>query len=113
MRREMATVLFVATAVAACASIERTASVRHSGWEMPFGNGSAAAYADVDEAGRPASILYADDHFGLSRLTYSGGAGAYADQAGAIVTRWQSQWERPELWLFDFHHHLFAGDAGE
>ena len=73
----------------------------------------ATARMMADPAGQPASILYADDYFGLSRLTYSGGAGAYADQAGAIVTRWQSQWERPELWLFDFHHHLFAGDAGE
>jgi uncharacterized iron-regulated membrane protein len=40
-------------------------------------------------------------------------AGAYADQAGNIVTRWQSQWERPELWIFDLHHHLFSGDVGE
>jgi uncharacterized iron-regulated membrane protein len=29
------------------------------------------------------------------------------------VRHWQSQWERPELWLFDFHHHLFSGDVGE
>ena len=34
-------------------------------------------------------------------------------QSGDIVTRWASQWERPELWIFDFHHHLFAGDNGE
>jgi len=40
-------------------------------------------------------------------------AGAYADQAGNVVATWQSQWERPEIWLFDFHHHLFAGDTGE
>jgi uncharacterized iron-regulated membrane protein len=66
-----------------------------------------------DPAGRPASILYADERFGLSRLTNGEGVGAYADQTGAIVTRWNSQWQRPELWLFDFHHHLFAGEAGE
>src|SRR3546814_1973289 len=34
-------------------------------------------------------------------------------QSGEIVARWASQWERPELWIFDFHHHLFAGDNGE
>jgi uncharacterized iron-regulated membrane protein len=42
-----------------------------------------------------------------------GDAGAYADQSGHIVTRWDSQWQRPELWLFDLHHHLFSGEAGE
>ena len=73
----------------------------------------ATARIMSDPAGPPASIIYADEGFGLSRLTYKDGVGAYADQAGVIVTHWDSQWQRPELWLFDFHHHLFAGDAGE
>jgi uncharacterized iron-regulated membrane protein len=73
----------------------------------------ATARIMADPAGRPTNILYADKRFGLSRLNYGEGAGAYADQTGIIITRWQSQWERPELWLFDFHHHLFAGDTGE
>ena len=59
------------------------------------------------------SILYASDRFGLHQLRLPKGGGAYADQAGNIVTRWQSQWERPELWIFDLHHHLFSGDVGE
>lgn len=59
------------------------------------------------------SIVYASDSFGLHQLRTAGGGGAYADQAGHVVTRWSSQWERPELWIFDFHHHLFAGDVGE
>lgn len=29
------------------------------------------------------------------------------------MIQWNSQWERPELWLFDLHHHLFGGDVGE
>lgn len=62
-------------------------------------------------------IIYADERFGLHQLRFggqgNGGAGAYASQSGEIVTRWASQWERPELWIFDFHHHLFAGDSGE
>lgn len=66
-----------------------------------------AASGDID------SIIYASDSFGLNQLRLRHGAGAYADQAGAIVTRWASQWARPELWLFDLHHHLFAGDVGE
>src|SRR3546814_5807367 len=47
------------------------------------------------------------------QLRFNEGAGAYASQSGEIVTRWASQWERPELWILDFHHHLFAGDDGE
>lgn len=59
------------------------------------------------------SIIYAGDRFGLHQLRFGKDGGAYADQAGNIVTRWQSQWERPELWIFDLHHHLFTGDVGE
>jgi hypothetical protein len=46
----------IAATVAACVSVERSASVRHTGWDMPFGHGTAATYADVDAAGRPTSI---------------------------------------------------------
>src|SRR3546814_19751884 len=53
------------------------------------------------------------DGFGLHQVRFGEGAGLYADQSGEIAARWASQWERPELWLFDFHHHLFAGDSGE
>lgn len=67
----------------------------------------------ADPEARPQSIGFASETFGLHRLSFGKEAGAYADQAGTIVTRWQSQWERPEIWLFDFHHHLFSGDAGE
>jgi len=66
----------------------------------------------TDPAGTQ-SIIYAGDSFGLNRLSLAGDAGAYADQAGGVVTRWASQWERPELWIFDLHHHLLAGDTGK
>lgn len=62
---------------------------------------------------RPEMIAFASPDFGLDRLRFADGSGAYASQAGDLVTRWDSQWERPELWLFDLHHHLFAGDTGE
>ncbi|WP_374524968.1 PepSY-associated TM helix domain-containing protein [Sphingopyxis sp.] len=58
-------------------------------------------------------IIYADERFGLHQLRFGKEAGAYASQSGEVVTRWASQWERPELWIFDFHHHLFTGDTGE
>ncbi|GAY23956.1 PepSY-associated TM helix domain-containing protein [Sphingobium fuliginis] len=67
----------------------------------------------ADQVGRPQSISYASDDFGLLKLLFDNGGGAYADQRGAMVTRWSSQWERPELWLFDFHHHLFSGETGD
>lgn len=64
-------------------------------------------------ATRPQSLLFASRDLGLMRLTYEGGRGAYADQNGSLVAQWDSQWKRPEIWLFDLHRHLFAGDAGE
>ncbi|SNS65965.1 Uncharacterized iron-regulated membrane protein [Sphingomonas laterariae] len=73
----------------------------------------AVAKIMADPAARPESIVFASQNFGLNRLSYADGGGAYADQTGEIVTRWASQWERPELWLFDLHHHLFTGDTGE
>lgn len=64
-------------------------------------------------ATRPEMISFASPDFGLDRLRYADGSGAYISQTGEWVARWDSQWQRPELWLFDLHHHLFAGDAGE
>lgn len=61
----------------------------------------------------PDQILFATQGFGLHRLSYGGDHGGYADQTGAIVTRWSSIWERPEIWLFDIHHHLLTGETGE
>jgi uncharacterized iron-regulated membrane protein len=61
----------------------------------------------------PDYILLASDNFGLHRLSYKNDGGAYANHAGQIVEKWDSVWDRPEVWLFDFHHHFFAGDLGE
>lgn len=75
--------------------------------------GEITQKAMADPASKPQSLTFASQDFGLHRLTFDGGGGAYVDQTGALVTRWSSQWERPEIWLFDLHHHLFAGDTGE
>lgn len=61
----------------------------------------------------PQGINYARESFGLHQARFGEGAGLYADQAGGVVTQWASQWARPEIWIFDFHHHLFVGDTGE
>jgi uncharacterized iron-regulated membrane protein len=81
-------------------------------------NGNLATVAATTETllalpGNPQGVIYATDRFGLHQLRFGEGAGLYADQSGTVVTRWASQWERPEIWIFDFHHHLFAGDRGE
>lgn len=66
-----------------------------------------------DGEGAPRSIVLASHEIGVHRLSYGEGEGAYADQAGNIIARWSSTWERPEIWLFDLHHHLLSGDVGE
>jgi len=62
---------------------------------------------------RPRSIVLATQRLGLHKLAYKDEHAAYADQDGNIVQSWTSNWARPEVWLFDFHHHLFNGDTGE
>lgn len=63
---------------------------------------------------RPRSIVLATERLGLHKLAYkTEEQAAYANQDGQIVQAWTSNWDRPEVWLFDFHHHLFNGDAGE
>ncbi|KIU26071.1 peptidase [Sphingomonas melonis] len=61
----------------------------------------------------PQSIVLAGEGLGLHQIRYAHGRGAYADQSGKVVTRWSSEWQRPEVWLFDLHHHLLSGAIGE
>lgn len=72
----------------------------------------AVAQRWFDGVEPPGSILFSSERFGLHRLNYADGSGAYVSQSGEVVERWNSVWERPELWLFDFHHYLFAGETG-
>lgn len=58
------------------------------------------------------SVIFPTDSLGLFKLTFAGGAGAYADQSGTIVARWTSTWQRLELWMFDLHHYLLMGETG-
>ncbi len=74
------------------------------GWAM------AKIFADP----RATSVTLASPTLGLHRVTYGDvDHGAYVDQAGKTVTRWDSKWARPEVWLFDLHHYLLVGDAGK
>jgi uncharacterized iron-regulated membrane protein len=76
--------------------------------------GRIAAIVESAAAGGELSrITFASDEIGLHLVTNTDGSGAYVRQDGTVTDSWTSQWERPELWLFDFHHHLFAGHTGE
>jgi uncharacterized iron-regulated membrane protein len=67
----------------------------------------------ADPVARPRTITFASPDFGVDRLAYDKDSGAYTDQDGNILARWDSAWSRPELWLADFHQHLLSGDGGE
>jgi uncharacterized iron-regulated membrane protein len=69
--------------------------------------------ADREAAAGATRITFASEEIGLHHVAKEGGAGAYVAQDGTTVASWSSQWERPELWIFDLHHHLFAGHLGE
>lgn len=69
--------------------------------------------AEREAAAGATRITFAGDDLGLHQVTREGGAGAYLNQHGETVASWSSQWQRPELWIFDLHHHLFSGETGE
>jgi len=71
------------------------------------------AIAEREAAAGATRITFASDDFGLIQVGREGGAGAYLNQHGETVAAWSSQWQRPELWIFDLHHHLFTGETGE
>lgn len=87
------------------------------GADQPVVNDPVAlgrAIAAAREAGPDLSrITFASEEIGLHQATYGDGSGAYLDQGGAIIERWASMWDRPELWLFDLHHYLFMGEPGQ
>lgn len=65
------------------------------------------------DPGRLDYVLLSGGQFGLHRVGWRDGTGAYATHAGDVVARWDSVFDRPELWLFDLHHQLMAGQPGE
>jgi len=77
--------------------------------------GAALTTIFADPAGPPRSVVLASQDMGLHKLAYGPGnkSGAYTDQSGQVVERWSTIWERPEVWLFDLHHHLLIGETGD
>jgi uncharacterized iron-regulated membrane protein len=77
------------------------------------GPADPAAVLEAAAALKPGYVLLGSDDFGLTRIGRPDGSGAYLDAGGAIVAQWASPLERPELWLFELHHKLLAGETGE
>ncbi len=74
----------------------------------------AHAVAVAFEAGPGLTrVTFAGKEIGLHQAIYADGSGAYIAQDGAVVDRWTSPWERPELWLFEIHHYLLLGETGK
>lgn len=87
------------------------------GADEPY-RSTTADLANVIEIARAdgrelARITFAGEEIGLHLASYRDGGGAYLDQSGQVVDRWDSMWGRPELWLFDLHHYLLLGHWGE
>jgi uncharacterized iron-regulated membrane protein len=73
----------------------------------------AAITERAASAGGLQRVTFAGEETALHLLVYADGSGAYVRHDGTVVDRFASQWERPELWLFDLHHRLFSGSSGE
>lgn len=72
-----------------------------------------AVAAEQSPAAKPDYIIFSSGNFPFHRVVMSDGSGRYLDNGGAVVSQWQSLWERPELWLFDLHRYLLLGHNGE
>jgi uncharacterized iron-regulated membrane protein len=72
-----------------------------------------AAVSESAVADGAIRITFASEEIGLHLVVKKDGGGEYVRQNGEVAASWASEWERPELWIFDLHHHLFAGVTGE
>lgn len=76
--------------------------------------GPADTLAMIEQAERMGArhLVLPSAEFGLAQVGLASEAGAYLGPGGTVVAAWTSRWQRPELWLFDLHHELMAGDTG-
>jgi uncharacterized iron-regulated membrane protein len=74
---------------------------------------SIAAVSERAIADGAIRITFASEEIGLHHAAGQDGSGAYIAQDGTVVAQWASMWERPEFWIFDFHHYFFLGKTGE
>lgn len=94
---------------------DRLTFVPHAGDAMTHEPAALARVLDMLAAGgRPLDrVTLAGEGLGVHQVVFRDGGGAYLSQSGEVVARWSSAWQRPELLLFDLHHRLLLGEAGE
>jgi len=94
---------------------DRLTFVPHSGDAVTHDPAALARVLDALAAGaRPLDrVTLAGEGLGVHQVVFRDGGGAYLSQSGEVVARWSSAWQRPELLLFDLHHRLLLGEAGE
>jgi len=75
----------------------------------------AETLAIIAEAGKlgARNVTLPSAEFGVAQAGLPHGGGAYIGHDGTLLARWGSSWDRPETFLFDLHHHLLVGEAGE
>lgn len=88
-------------------------SLPHSGDPLVENVRTIGQIAEREAGAGAIRITFASEEIGLHHVVREKGAGSYVAQDGTAVAAWSSQWERPELWIFDLHHHLFYGHTGE
>lgn len=94
---------------------DRLTFVPHAGEPVSRDPAALARVLDMLAAGaRPLDrVTLAGEGLGVHQVVFRDGGGAYLSQSGEVVARWSSAWQRPELLLFDLHHRLLLGEAGE
>lgn len=94
---------------------DRLTSVPHAGDAVSRDPAALARVLDGLAAnGRPLDrVTLAGEGLGVHQVVFRDGGGAYLSQSGEMVAHWSSAWQRPELLLFDLHHRLLLGEAGE
>lgn len=73
--------------------------------------GAAMERLEASEGARLSSVTLVEPGLSVHRLYLKDEAGAYADPMGGVVEAWDRN-GRAEVWLFDLHHYLLAGETG-
>lgn len=79
---------------------------------QPQDLGAAAEAAEARYPGEVRSVVFARPDFGVHRVRFQEKGGAYLAADGAPAADWRGD-ARAEAWIFELHHRLLSGEAGE
>lgn len=77
----------------------------------PQALGAAADVIEHIHHGELRYLIFAGPNLGVHQAVFTENRTAYAAADGRIVTEWTGT-GRPEVWLYELHHFLLAGDKG-